>query len=701
MPPVPSLVQDTVSYDFRNHYADQNLKLTLLNGSVLDIWGTVFVNGNPLALIGSLPIATQAEAEAGVDNSKVMTPLRVKQAVIVQALPAVTATSPGGTATFLRADGTWATPPGAGGVVDGDKGDIIVSASGATWMFDPTIVTAAAKTLLDDVSIAAMRSTLDVAGYAASGFSTTGPGQADRFIISGSLTPAANNHATSKSYVDSQLATALGLYLPTAGGTLTGSLVLQAPAQLQGSADLALTTVGPGNLLKLMTNGSTRVFVGDTAISVTKPFYLAADPIDPTEAATKQYIDAVVALFTSTTKGTVPASGGGTTNFLRADGTWAVPSGSGGGSLTDGDKTDITVSGAGAIWTIDNSVVTNAKMANMVASTIKGRGAGSTGAPQDLTPAQARTILASDSGGGTTNFFAADGTWATPAGGGAGVTDGDKGDIVVSASGATWMFDSGVVTPAAKTILDDTSIAAIKTTLGLDLVSNTADSSKPVSTAQAAADALRVLKSGDTMTGDLIGTTFVADGIQAKSYLQMKGNGNIIYWTDAGGATIYSTIQGTSQGWFFDIGNNGIDFQFTDTGIISGLTVQAPTVLLTAAPSAANHATRKDYVDNRRYPSVRTVATTTYTLAQTDEPQLVQFTAGTAVTFTIPTNATVNWPVGATVDFYQSGAGKVTVAPAGGVTIQGTPSLGLRAQYSAATLVKVATDTWLLMGDLG
>jgi len=701
MPPVPSLVQDTVSYDFRNHYADQNLKLTLLNGSVLDIWGTVFVNGNPLALIGSLPIATQAEAEAGVDNSKVMTPLRVKQAVIVQALPAVTATSPGGTATFLRADGTWATPL-AGAIADGDKGDIIVSASGATWTFDPTIVTAAAKTLLDDVSIAAMRSTLDVAGYAASGFSTTGPGQADRFIIGGSTTPAAPNHAASKAYVDGQLATAVGLYLPLAGGTLTGSLVLQAPAQLQGSADLALTTVGPGNLLKLMTNGSTRVFVGDTAISVTKPFYLAADPIDPTEAATKQYIDAVVALFTSTTKGTVPASGGGTTNFLRADGTWAVPSGSGGGSLTDGDKTDITVSGAGAIWTIDNSVVTNAKMANMVASTLKGRGAGSTGAPQDLTPAQARTILASDSGGGTTNFFAADGTWATPAGGGAGVTDGDKGDIVVSASGATWMFDSGVVTPAAKTILDDTSIAAIKTTLGLDLVSNTADSSKPVSTAQAAADALRVLKNGDTMTGDLTAPTLVADGVVAKSWLQMKGNGAQVYWTDTTGGTIYSVIQGTTQGWFYDIGGDSTyEFQVLNTGITASVNIQAPTVLLTAAPSAANHATRKDYVDNRRYPSVRTVATTTYTLAQTDEPQLVQFTAGTAVTFTIPPNSSVSWPIGATVDFYQSGAGKVTVAPAGGVTIQGTPSLGLRAQYSAATLVKVATDTWLLMGDLG
>lgn len=35
--------------------------------------------------------------------------------------------------------------------------------------------------------------------------------------------------------------------------------------------------------------------------------------------------------FTSTLSGTVPASGGGTTNFLRADGTWAAPAGGGGG----------------------------------------------------------------------------------------------------------------------------------------------------------------------------------------------------------------------------------------------------------------------------------------------------------------------------------------------------------------------------------
>ena len=40
-------------------------------------------------------------------------------------------------------------------------------------------------------------------------------------------------------------------------------------------------------------------------------------------------------LFTDTEDGLTPASGGGTTNFLRADGTWAAPSGGGGGSGLD------------------------------------------------------------------------------------------------------------------------------------------------------------------------------------------------------------------------------------------------------------------------------------------------------------------------------------------------------------------------------
>jgi hypothetical protein len=49
----------------------------------------------------------------------------------------------------------------------------------------------------------------------------------------------------------------------------------------------------------------------------------AAAPADLTATQVTALLDA----FTSALKGLVPASGGGTTNFMRADGTWAVPAG--------------------------------------------------------------------------------------------------------------------------------------------------------------------------------------------------------------------------------------------------------------------------------------------------------------------------------------------------------------------------------------
>jgi len=93
-------------------------------------------------------------------------------------------------------------------------------------------------------------------------------------------------------------------------------------------------------------------------------------------------------------------------------------------SLVDGDKGDITVSSSGATWTIDSGVVTNAKLANVSTATIKGRTTAGTGSPEDLTGTQATALLdtfttslkglAPASGGGTSNFLRADGTWAAP-----------------------------------------------------------------------------------------------------------------------------------------------------------------------------------------------------------------------------------------------------------------------------------------------
>ena len=74
----------------------------------------------------------------------------------------------------------------------------------------------------------------------------------------------------------------------------------------------------------------------------------------------------------------------------QADGSWAPETPSGGGGISDGDKGDITVSGSGATWTIDDEAVTLAKMAHVATNRMLGRSSAGTGDVEALTATQAR-----------------------------------------------------------------------------------------------------------------------------------------------------------------------------------------------------------------------------------------------------------------------------------------------------------------------
>jgi len=92
--------------------------------------------------------------------------------------------------------------------------------------------------------------------------------------------------------------------------------------------------------------------------------------------------------------------------------------------------------------------------------------------------------------------------------------------------------------------------------------------------------------------------------------------------------------------------------------------------------------------------------TSAYTTVLTDRDKLVEVSSATGVTLTIPTNSSVAYPVGTSIDILQTGAGQVTIAGAGGVTVNATPGLKLRTQWSSATLFKRAENTWVVYGDL-
>ena len=98
-----------------------------------------------------------------------------------------------------------------------------------------------------------------------------------------------------------------------------------------------------------------------------------------------------------------------------------------------------------------------------------------------------------------------------------------------------------------------------------------------------------------------------------------------------------------------------------------------------------------------------TDATTARTLTSTDAGKTILFTNAGATTLTV--NASTDIPVGQRVDIIADGAGAVTVTAstatvAGAATSTTSGSFTIGGQYSAATLLCVATDTYRLIGNV-
>ncbi len=91
---------------------------------------------------------------------------------------------------------------------------------------------------------------------------------------------------------------------------------------------------------------------------------------------------------------------------------------------------------------------------------------------------------------------------------------------------------------------------------------------------------------------------------------------------------------------------------------------------------------------------------TSYTLTLSDTNKFITFSNSSASTVTIPTNANVAFPIGTSLKFAQIGSGQLTVVGASGVSVVADPGLKIAARYGGAELIKLATNSWLLVGRL-
>ena len=131
----------------------------------------------------------------------------------------------------------------------------------------------------------------------------------------------------------------------------------------------------------------------------------------------------------------------------------------------------------------------------------------------------------------------------------------------------------------------------------------------------------------------------------------------------------------------------------TTTTIAASVTLTTPNIGVATGTSLATTGTVVSHFQQN--PQVAS-----YTLVLTDDGAVVTMNVGSANNLTVPPNSSVAFSIGTQITVIQVGAGQTTVVAGSGVTLNSTPGLKLRAQFSVATCLKVGTDTWIVAGDL-
>ena len=247
-----------------------------------------------------------------------------------------------------------------------------------------------------------------------------------------------------------------------------------------------------------------------------------------------------------------------------------------------------------------------------------------------------------------------------------------------------------------------TPTVEVNTTVIATLASPTFTGTVTVPTPVNGTDAVNKTYADGVVTAAKIITAAGGDGTAGQA-LTTNGSGTLDFTTITGTteASIISAVGGDGAAGSVLKTNGSGDLSFGDVALGTNTTgnymadVSAGTgISITHTPAEGSTATiaLADVSTNAQ--------TASYTLVLDDKNKIVEMNVASGNNLTVPPNSSVAFPVGSQINILQVGAGQTTVVQGAGVTVNAAPGLKLRTQWSYATLIKRATNTWVLVGDI-
>jgi len=198
----------------------------------------------------------------------------------------------------------------------------------------------------------------------------------------------------------------------------------------------------------------------------------------------------------------------------------------------------------------------------------------------------------------------------------------------------------------------------------------------------------------DTANGDVLPATYTEAAVVSGS-----GWATVQLWPNSRGAraTTYRVYHtGETAAGAFDVllGRISVPEAGAPHNLADLLAAGAPTV----------NAVYMGIITQAQYDAAIAVTSVTlltktvdHTLVADDERKTIGFDSASDLTLTVPADATHDFAVGAQFSVLRLGTGLVSVAGAGGVTVNGTYGLDLVKQFSAGALFKRAANDWIFL----